>query len=282
MDVLKQLENWIQERDYESGLVILAKLSKNRILLQNLNRKKHPDKLFSELKKLAGHYHIKFTQSKDVRSNPKEGTPKAVLKEELTKDISPASSEIIENKLDELESAADELISDKIEELEHLADDFFSGKRKTITQKRHVNYEDLPNDLKSIWQQNRDSYKEIRALHEKLKLMERATPEDRRPLTERIASLDEMIRTNWETIDTWDPEAPAEEKIPVEVDFKRLRANRKYISTGLKKLSNRNMPESRIEELKNNMFARAKELISAGENFSPETIRDLKSIGINI
>ncbi len=51
---MQTINEWLAgNRDYASGLVLLAKYSKNRILLQNLSRKPMPAKLEYELHKLS-------------------------------------------------------------------------------------------------------------------------------------------------------------------------------------------------------------------------------------
>ena len=51
---MQTINEWLAgNRDYASGLALLAKYSKNRILLQNLSRKPLPAKLEYELRKLS-------------------------------------------------------------------------------------------------------------------------------------------------------------------------------------------------------------------------------------
>jgi len=148
---------------------------------------------------------------------------------------------------------------------------------------RNDNPDSLPKHLKAKWHENHDAYKEIRALHEKLKLMVNATPEDRQPLTERVASLDDKIRANWEAIDGWVPgaELPAEpvEK-PVMVDHKRINANRKFISSNLRKLETGNF-KKHAADLLSELQKRVTELIEAGEQMNTKTIEQLQKFGIN-
>lgn len=106
-------------------------------------------------------------------------------------------------------------------------------KLKVIRNHREVFYDDLPKRLQLLWDKNRDDYKEIRSLHEKLKLMEKATAKDREPICLRMISLEEEIRKRWSEIDNWNP-VPDELKI----DHKRISSNRKYISTWLDRLDN--------------------------------------------
>lgn len=280
MDVLKELESWFLQRDYETGLIILAKFSKNRILLQNLNRKPFPEKLYSELKKLAEHHKLRIgnpstqppTPDPVTQADKQPQLPEAQIEDKLVDNkllgLETAADEIlgmklsdtednveslVNEKLSEMEMEAEDIISDKMAEFEHLADEYLSDKRKSIERNRHVNFDDLPKHLQELWQINRNAYNEIRALHEKLKLMEKLTPEERQPFTERIASLDEMIRTNWEAIDAWSLESEPTQKDPGDIDHKRINANRKYISTGLKKLQDGKLSPVKVAELKKNM-----------------------------
>jgi len=149
---------------------------------------------------------------------------------------------------------------------------------------RNDSPDNLPPELKKLWHFNQDAYKEIRALHEKLKLMANATPEDRQSLTERIASLDDKIRDNWELIDNYDPNAvtlsEAEGQQPV-IDHKRINANRKFISTNLKKIAAADKSDEFVQ-LTKAVKLRAKELLNAGETIAAKTIADLRKIGIEI
>jgi len=105
-----------------------------------------------------------------------------------------------------------------------------------IRNGRKVKFEDLSPEMQARWTQNKDAYKEIRATHEKLKLMEKATPADRQPLTERICTLDDNIRDNWAEIDAYEPVITDFAANAPVIDHKRIGANRKFISTNLKKL----------------------------------------------
>ena len=52
---MKTIQEWFYTgKDYEEGLLLLARFSKNRVLLQNLSRKKMQLKLEYELNKIAG------------------------------------------------------------------------------------------------------------------------------------------------------------------------------------------------------------------------------------
>lgn len=60
---MEEIKNWLTgSKDYDSGLMLLGKYSKNRVLLQNLARKRIPDKLEYELRKLSSRDIIKVEQ----------------------------------------------------------------------------------------------------------------------------------------------------------------------------------------------------------------------------
>lgn len=220
-----ELKVWFEEKDYGIGLAILGNHCKNRVLLQNLGRKKNPEKLEYELTKIANKKEI------------------AVIAE-----IQPLSH------------------SDQVIDIMN-------------NDTRNDNPDILPKHLQVKWHENHDAYKEIRALHEKLKLMEKATPEYRQPLTERLASLDDKIRANWELIDAWQPGAESAAATVVKIDHKRINANRKFISSNLKKLLIH--PEVITpDKLRNELQKRWNELKQSGEEVSKETKTDLTFVGV--
>lgn len=139
----------------------------------------------------------------------------------------------------------------------------------------------LPPDLLMKWQQNTDFYKEIRAIHERLKLMEKATDADRQPLTEKIARMDDIIRANWQLIDGYDPNAPKPEPEQVQIiDHKRINSNRKFLSVNLKKLGE--LTGEPLEDLRSKITRRTAELLQAGEQIHSKTIEELTKYGITI
>lgn len=239
------LELILTKKDYEEGLLLLAKISKNRMLVQNLTKKRNPAKLEYELKKIAAHLKIGVKKPKAAPAPQKN---KPASKSIVTKEVTLSSD--------------DEPVL------------------KIMHGKKQINPDDLPADIKKRWEFCRDSYKEIRALSEKLKLMEKASPEDRQPLTERMTSLDDQIRANWEVIDAWQPGQKSENKNDGEkIDHKRINANRKYISTNLQKLK-AGMDAAKAEILKDNLKIRLQELLDAGEKLNQETLDELTKAGV--
>ncbi len=237
---MASIEKWFEEKDYDTGISLLSTYSKNRILIQNLKRRRNPEKLTYELKKIAA------LEGNPVLLPEKDMPPKLVL---LSKE------------------------SEQQKEEEEVPE-----KLKIVRVGRTVNIDELPQELQKLLRENYDNYKMIRSLHEKLKLMENTTPEDRRPLTEKIAGLDDRIRRNWEIIDSWNPDV---EPVKKTVDFKRISANRKFISSNLKKLTEVNDPAKSYKIIAE-IIIRYNELKEAGESVSAETAEALVKIGVTL
>jgi len=308
------LQEWFEEKDYGIGLVLLGQNSKNRMLIQNLIRKKTPAKLEYELRKIAKEKGIDLTAKEedlntdDVDPNAKGESHSDQVIDQMNADKK-QTSEIVKEKLDELESGAEDIVSGKLNELESDAEDIVSdnvndlkataqdivegkisefesqveeilaGKLEVVRDGKKVKYEDLSPEMQARWNQNKDAYKEIRATHEKLKLMENATAADRQPLTQRVCDLDDQIRDNWIEIDAYVPvPAGSATETPV-IDHKRIGANRKYISTNLKKLPEQTDPVKAAKVVAE-LQVRYDELQKAGETVSQETIDELTKAGV--
>ena len=244
------LQEWFdsKERDYGLGLALLGTHSKNRMLLQNLSRKQNPKKVEYELQKAL--------DLENAKAGKKESHSDQII------DKMNGAPQKIEGT-----SRAHGADMDKI---------------KVVRENHEVKYDDLPEEIQKKWDENRNSYKEIRATHEKLKLMEKAPAEDRAPLIARIDELDVTIRKNWDLIDAWEPgtEVPIKkEDDPATIAHKRINANRKYISTNTKKLAEET-DSAKAEKLRVKIQERVTELKAAGEELKPTTVEELKKLGI--
>ena len=320
------LKEWFEEKDYGIGLALFGQLSRNRILFQNLSRKKNPAKLEYELRKIAEHQGIDLTQKPEDQENetgktiqlnpdatqtpgqdppaPTEGeTQKSdgeshsdqvidQMNAEKIEDLKENADQVVSEKLQDLESEAEDIVSDSRseiqadaeqiinetkDELEVIANEIISGKLKIIRDGKEIDFNSLSPEMKARWDQNRDAYKEQRVLHEKLKLMANATPEDRQSLTQRMCDLDDQIRENWAEIDAFVPGANNNDATGV--DHKRIQANRKYISTNLKKLPEQTDPV-KAAQVVTELQKRYDEIKASGEAVSPETIEELTKAGV--
>ena len=239
------LKDWFETKDYGIGLALLGKHCKNRAMLQALGRKSNPEKLEYELSKVALAQNIP---------------------------IVPAQTIIPKEKVSAV-SHSDQVIDQMNAEEK-------STRKNIVRSGSVVSPDDLPPELKKLWKQNTDSYKLVRSLHEKLKLMEKSTAEDRAPLVRQIASLDESVIANWSKIDAWDPDY-VEPATKIEaIDHKRINANRKFICTNLKSILTAK-DEEKADEIRRKLSDRYNELRNAGEELDPETIVKLTNLGIN-
>jgi len=236
------INEWFENKDYAEGLAFLAMNSKNRTLVNALSRKQMPEKLEHELKKLLPMHHVQ--------------TVKYV---ETVKHVESHSDQVI-----------DQMNATPMNE-----------RLKIVRNDRTIAFDELPREMQARWTQNRDAYKEIRSLHEKLKLMDKADAKDRAPLCGRIAQLDDKIRENWESIDRWDPSAKSEEKELEKIDHKRLQSNRKFISTNLRKLPAQK-DEVKVAKVVSELQIRYNEIIKSGEAVSADTINELSKTGVKI
>lgn len=264
------LKEWLQseEKDYGIGLALLGKYSKNRILLQNLSRKQNPAKVEYELKKAAKLLKIDLTKvddSKDVIENKGESGNKSSKVESHSDQV-----------IDKMNGAPQEIAGTSRAHGTNIS------KMVVIRENHEVKYDDLPKEIQVLWDANRDAYKEIRATHEKLKLMEKAAPEDRVPLLARIDELDISIRTNWDVIDAWEPDAEVptkKEEDSAAIDHKRINANRKYLSTNSKKLA-AETNQVKADKLRIKIQERVVELKTAEAELNPKTVEELTKLGI--
>jgi hypothetical protein len=119
-----------------------------------------------------------------------------------------------------------------------------------------VRYEDLPEALQILFDQNGKMYSEMKAFHAELKLIK--DNEQQKPrraiLAEEILKMEKTIRENWDVIDAWwkkhleaDPlKMAAEEALAKD---RRIKANLAYIRRFLGKAKAKEEVEQRMSEL---------------------------------
>lgn len=241
------------EISYNEKLAALARATKNRAMLAQLARKPRPDKVDYLLRKFG----VKVESGK-----PETGSPKPEVKKAPPPPPPPAKEKKVIKRFDLQEQHPD--------------------RWRFVRDGVQINYNDLPPYIKKMFDENVALYKEVRILHEKLKLMHKAEPEDRQPLVNEITRHDERIRKNWTDIDAWQPGQepdPALEKLPVKMDHKRISANRKYISKNLEKCDPKN---KKADYFRENIQQRYNEMKAAQVSMSEKTMAELKAAGIEI
>ena len=165
-----------------------------------------------------------------------------------------------------------------------------------VTKGKRADHDTLPEAIQALFEKNLQIYPEMRSLHERLKVLsEAATGTERLPFLQRLLSLDQELRENWNLYDGFDvnaivpnlPNLPNASEIPNEptkIDAKRVSANRKYLSDNKSKLAAiiQEQNAEKATELLDKMQIRFNELIENGETFATDQVAELKELGLNV
>jgi len=247
------LDTPVDERSLEVGATLMLQVNRNRILHQNVIQKKNLGKIEYELKKYMG----------DKNPQPLKGSNEE-------KEVESA---------EELESKLVPVIAITTEKLK------FEGIGK------RPDHDQLPAGIKLMFDMNQEIYPEMRALHEKLKVLSEDghTAAERLPFLQDLLHLDNSLRGNWELYDNFKmgDVIPGEKKVivpGVALDFKRIQANRTYlnragkeilekITAGKQEAADKQLAEAQI---------RYNELILDGQTIDEATSEKLKAAGVII
>lgn len=154
------------------------------------------------------------------------------------------------------------------------------GKKLEVETGLKVKYEDLPERLKKLYDQNREEYKLMRALHEKMKLVK--TDQERAKLRAGLVEKDDLIAENWKVLDEWDgspdqePE-PEPEKAADEM-VREINSARVFLSKNLKKA--KELTGKKQETLKAKIGERVELLNHYQAEISEATRKGLLEIGL--
>jgi hypothetical protein len=152
-------------------------------------------------------------------------------------------------------------------------------------------HDQLPDEIRAKYLENKNIYTRMRKLHEQLKLMPGAKPCDRHPYLQELVSLDKQLRKNWDAYDSFVilPKAPegenAENPEGINIpDSKKISAARKYLSENKTKLATLRALEdqSKYLELLSKMQERLSLLIDAKAGVSDEHLEELKELGLTV
>jgi hypothetical protein len=132
-----------------------------------------------------------------------------------------------------------------------------------VVDDRKVNREDLPEEMKKVYDLIVDDYKELRILHEKMKMAN--SDAGRGEFREKIIKLNQKIKKRWEIIDTG--KFPEETKGTANINSARA-----YISKMMKKAD---LTPGQRELIKEKLNI----IITAGDTLKPETLQKLKEKG---
>jgi len=154
-----------------------------------------------------------------------------------------------------------------------------ANNRLEASAKKRINPEDLPAELKPLYDSVAEKYKQMRSVHEKIKLAKKA--KDREALRKTLLKLDDEIKAGWEIIDRYfaTGELPIVEEKKEVISVQSVGAARKYLSTNLPKLDTLE-PEDKKNELLIKIKERYELLVKAENNFDEVTLSILEKHGI--
>jgi len=291
----QEIFDWFKkEPDFDSGYALFAKYSRNRALMSYLQRKRDLSKLTYELEKLmlfpiTDRVGMKFT-APVLSAVVNDSTP--------VKEIPAGEKESQPTFLSKLMSSIDKWLSQDPEvksetiiiptaetptTMDVDSPDFEAHQQLKIIKNGKVEYNDLPDDLKKVYDQNVEEYKLMRTLHEKMKLA--TTDLERADLRLQLVKLDDDITAGWDKIDQalQEQAAPvAEDKPVVELDpmelGKAIMAARSFISRFLPGFAQ--LDEKAKASMLLKLQDRVKCLADNNAKVKPETLAELKKNGI--
>ncbi|MDR0685961.1 MAG: hypothetical protein LBF79_00660 [Dysgonamonadaceae bacterium] len=240
LEVKKILNTPDEAIDLQQAAILLLKLNRNKILYQNIVRRNNITKLRYELQKIH-----------NFRSNSKAQDEIQILERQAPK--------IIEITLTNAQKLYEGESGNK-------------GKRS--------DHDQLPHDIQALVDNNLKIYREMRKIHEHLKLLIDSQPCDRYPLLKQLKNDDTQLRKNWETYDRYVPGSPSEaNKEAVGID-KLISAARKYLSINKQRLKTLTGDDKQSLLIK--MQDRLDLLIRYNAGISSEQIEELKTLGLTV
>lgn len=251
------------KRNVVEGATLLLSLNRNRILFQNVVKRpeKFADKVEYELKK---HLQIRLDDK----------TMSEVASMDAT--VVPFAENTLNKRLMLASDKADDI--DVPEELE--AAIRHAGKRD--------DHDELPDEIKNIWEQSANLWFKIKETYETLKTMDNAPLCDRYEYLKILDEADKQYRKNMAWYDGYVLGSEISSEKEAELDpadiAKKIQAARKYISDNKKKLAelreSGDWPNAKYDELREKVQKRFNFLIETGNSVSDEQVAELKELGI--
>ena len=261
--IQKYLQTEPAKRNVVEGATLLLSLNRNRILFQNVMRRpeKFADKVEYELKK-----HLR------IRLDDKTLADVAAM----DRAVVPMAQETINRRMDCVAEQADDI--DTPEELNVAVK--HAGKR--------ADHDELPDDIKQLWDDSAELWFKIKETFETLKTMEAAPPCDRYEYLKLLDEADKQYRANMAKYDAFALGGEVEAGEPKDMDpaeiAKKVQAARKYISDNKKKLAEMkesdDYPNAKYDALRDKVQERFNFLIESGNSVSEEQVAELKELGI--
>lgn len=247
-----------EDRNVIDGATMLLALNRNRIFFQNVVRKpeKFADKVEYELKK---HLAIRLDRKTiaDVAA--------------MNKVVIPAAQATI------------------VEGAPVISTDNDLPAEGTVVRGKRTDHEQLPDEIKALWDECMPLWFKIKELFELLKGMENSPVCDRFEYLQQLDECDKRYRANMQVYDayvagssssTTTNNPPKVEENPVDIT-KKVNAARKYLSDNKKKLVDlKSTDEKKYTVLLAKVQERYEYLISTGNAVDAEQVNELVDLGL--
>lgn len=249
----------VSERDVVAGATMLLSLNRNRILFQNVLRSpdKFANKVAYELKK---HLAIRLDNQ----------TIADVI--QMNKEVLPMAQQIVD--------AGAPVVS---------TDDDNVPQNGKIARGRRADHDQLPDEIKALWEECALLWFKIKETFEQLKGMEDAPACDRYEYLRVLDEADKKYRANMQVYDGYVLGAAVNDAPDVEpvddpaVITKKVNAARKYLSDNKKKLADLRISKSdKYDVLLSKVQERYDYLISTGNTIDEAQMVELSSLGIKV
>lgn len=257
------MQSWLNtepaERDLLKGADMVLKLTRNRILFQNISR--NPQKFASKIEyELKKHLVIRLDRK----------TIQDVVK--MDKALVPAVAETLAAFQPEVSSDDD------------------TPQEAVIAKGKRADHDSLPEDIRRLWEDNKDIYFRLKQTFETLKTMKDALPCDRYEYLKQLEELDGKYRDNMYRYDHFNPDTQAagsaegeSPEDPAEM-AKKVSAARGYLSDNKKKLAE--LKETGEQDKFDKLLAKVQQkydfLVSTGNNVSDDQVNALRELGLKV
>jgi hypothetical protein len=242
----EDIKKWLESNtpDYNTGVLLFAKYSRNRSLLHFLTRKGNSDATMLKLRYELG----KIANGAPVAHSPNRSAPAS------SQSSPPSQSSQIKPVVE----------------------------RVHIDIAGRINPDDLPEELQVLYKKNVKEHRLMSAAHAAMAAAKNRT--DRRKFGRQVRELDDAIAARWATIDAWvaGGQLPtATDKLPAATPDDRLTAQevnayRTYISRGVAD------PDKLSDDKRAIMQERIAALLADGQKFDDETIAKLSALGFSL
>ena len=230
---------------------MVLKLTRNRYLYQNISR--NPQKFASKIEyELKKHLTIRLDRK----------TIQDVVK--MDKELVPAVAETLATFQPVISSDDD------------------TPQDATIAKGKRVDHDSLPEEIRQLWEDNKDIYFRLKQTFETLKTMKDALPCDRYEYLKQLEELDARYRDNMSKYDHFNPDnqgaSGAEGESPEDPAemAKKVSADNKKKLTELKESGD----QEKYEKLLAKVQQRYDFLISTGNNVGEDQVNALRELGL--